>query len=164
MSIGRRVDVESLVPSSVIRMERGRWQGDPGLYIEGVQTESRWLRSVRTGSSCLTSLRAWPRPSWLSRRRSRQSHGQSRRRVFTGRFCSFLPTWHVRASHVLLETTRLAVVACTGFVLLVTARSGANSTQHGKTRQVQTQRELTDCSLFLDSTDGVAWPFSQLVQ
>ena len=30
-------------------------------------------------------------------------------------------------SRVLLETTRLAVVACAGFVLLVTARSGANS-------------------------------------
>ena len=30
-------------------------------------------------------------------------------------------------SRVLLEMTRLAVVACTGFVLLVTARSGANS-------------------------------------
>ena len=86
MSIGRRADVGQPVPGSVIRMERGRWHGEPGLYIAGVQIESRCLRSSRTGSSCLTSLRAWPRPS----------HGQSRRRVFTGRFCSFLQTWHVQ--------------------------------------------------------------------
>ena len=73
--IGRRADVGSPVPGSVIRMERGRWQGEPGLYIGGVQTESRRLRSARTGSSCLSSLRAWPRRSWFSGRRSRQSHG-----------------------------------------------------------------------------------------
>ena len=30
-------------------------------------------------------------------------------------------------SHVLLETARLVVVACTGFVLLMTVRSGDNS-------------------------------------
>ena len=84
------------VPGGVMRMKRGRWQGEPGLCIEGVQTESRWLRSVRTGSS-------WPRPSRLSRRRSRQSHGQSRRRVFTCRFCSFLQIWHVQVVF-LLET------------------------------------------------------------
>ena len=40
VSIGRRADVEPPVPGCVIRMERGRWR-----------------------SSCLTLLRAWPRPS-----------------------------------------------------------------------------------------------------
>ena len=35
-----------------------------------------------------------------------------------------------------------------------------NVPQHGKTHQVQTQQGLTDCSLFLDSTGGAAWPFS----
>ena len=40
VSIGRRADVGPPVPGSVIRMERGRWQGKPGLYIEGVQTET----------------------------------------------------------------------------------------------------------------------------
>ena len=63
VSTGRRRDLGPPVPGSVIRMERGPWQGEPGLYMEGVQTESRRLRSVRTGSSCLISLRAWPRPS-----------------------------------------------------------------------------------------------------
>ena len=29
-------------------------------------------------------------------KKSRQSHGQSKRRVFTGWFCSFLQTWHVQ--------------------------------------------------------------------
>ena len=39
--------------------------------------------------------------------------------------------------HVLLETTRLAVVACTGFVLLVTARSGANTrSRHSENLQI----------------------------
>ena len=35
-----------------------------------------------------------------------------------------------------------------------------NVPQHGETHQVLTQSELTERRLFLDSTNGAAWPFS----
>lgn len=34
-----------------------------------------------------------------------------------------------------------------------------NLTQHGKRYQVRTTPGLTDCELFLDSSNGGAWPF-----
>ena len=34
-----------------------------------------------------------------------------------------------------------------------------NLTQHGERYQVRTIQGLTDCELFLDLSDGGAWPF-----
>ena len=58
-----------------------------------------------------------------------------------------------RTSRVLLETTRLAGTACTGFVLLVTARSGANSFICLNTEKLA---RSTGCvSISLESKQGV---------
>ena len=48
------------------------------------------LKMAEEREDWIFSLRAWPRPSRLGRRRSRQSHGQSRRRVFRTGANSFI--------------------------------------------------------------------------
>ena len=56
-------------------------------------------------------------------------------------------------------TGSYSTLVFTSLVLLVTARSGANSTQHEKTHQVLTQWGLTERLLFLDSMGCGARPF-----
>ena len=140
MSIWRPPNVEPLVLGSVIRMELGRWHGKPGLYIESVQTESRWLEE---------------RKDWIFVLELAESVAET----ITTQQMKMTVTWTEQATRVHWTVLFiLAIMACTShFFAGDDAPRGCSMyrfrfagdlqewsqqlhlLQHGKTHQVQTQ-------------------------